>query len=74
MKRKKRFRPALPRFLTNVGGFVTAEGIRAWMRTLDYRAVFYDRSVDPVYGVDGSRIYVFWHERQFPRDRQTSEG
>jgi lysophospholipid acyltransferase (LPLAT)-like uncharacterized protein len=62
MRRKKRFRPALPRLLSNVGGFVAAEGIRAWMRTLDYRAVFYDRSVDPVYGVDGPRIYIFWHE------------
>jgi lysophospholipid acyltransferase (LPLAT)-like uncharacterized protein len=62
MPRKKRYRPTLPRFLTNLGGFVTAEGIRAWMRTLDYRAVFYDRSVDPVHGVDRSRIYIFWHE------------
>jgi lysophospholipid acyltransferase (LPLAT)-like uncharacterized protein len=62
MARKKRYRPALPRFLTNFGGFVTAEGIRAWMRTLDYRAVFYDRSVDPLYGVEHPRIYVFWHE------------
>jgi lysophospholipid acyltransferase (LPLAT)-like uncharacterized protein len=62
MRRKKRLRPALPPLLTNVGGFVAAEGIRAWMRTLDYRAVFYDRSVDPVHGVDRSRIYIFWHE------------
>ena len=45
-----------------LGGLVTAEGIRAWMSTLDYRAVFYDRSVDPVVGVGGPRIYIFWHE------------
>jgi lysophospholipid acyltransferase (LPLAT)-like uncharacterized protein len=32
------------------------------MSTLDYRAVFYDRSVDPVMGVGTPRIYVFWHE------------
>jgi lysophospholipid acyltransferase (LPLAT)-like uncharacterized protein len=32
------------------------------MSTLDYRAAFYDRSVDPALGVDRPRIYVFWHE------------
>src|SRR5687768_9450009 len=62
MKRKKRFRPALPRFITNLGGLITAEAIRAWMRTLDYRAAFYDQSVDPVLGVETPRIYIFWHE------------
>jgi hypothetical protein len=62
MGRKKRFRPALPGFLTQLGGFVTAQAIRAWMSTLDYRAVFYDHSVDPAFGVGGPRIYVFWHE------------
>jgi lysophospholipid acyltransferase (LPLAT)-like uncharacterized protein len=62
MGRKKRFRPALPHFLTRLGGLLTAAGIRAWMSTLDYRAVFYDRSVDPVLGVGQPRVYVFWHE------------
>ena len=32
------------------------------MSTLDYRAAFYDRSVDPVLGIGGPRIYIFWHE------------
>ena len=54
-------RPAA-RFLMKLGGLLAAKGIRAWMSTLDYRAVFYDRSVDPVLGVGGPRIYVFWHE------------
>jgi lysophospholipid acyltransferase (LPLAT)-like uncharacterized protein len=45
-----------------LGGLVAAEAIRAWMSTLDYRAAFYDRSVDPALGVGESRIYVFWHE------------
>lgn len=45
-----------------LGGLAAAKGISAWMSTLDYRAVFYDRSVDPVAGVDSPRIYVFWHE------------
>jgi lysophospholipid acyltransferase (LPLAT)-like uncharacterized protein len=45
-----------------LGGLLAAEATRAWMSTLDYRAVFYDRSVDPALGIGGSRIYVFWHE------------
>jgi lysophospholipid acyltransferase (LPLAT)-like uncharacterized protein len=45
-----------------LGGLLTSVGIRALMRTLDYRAVFYDRSVDPAYVVRSPRIYVFWHE------------
>ena len=39
-----------------------AKCLSAWMRTLDARAVFYDRTVDPVVGIGGPRIYVFWHE------------
>jgi lysophospholipid acyltransferase (LPLAT)-like uncharacterized protein len=62
MKRKKRRKLKVPRALVKLGGLLTAEAIRAWMSTLDYRAVFYDRSVDPAFGVGGPRIYVFWHE------------
>jgi lysophospholipid acyltransferase (LPLAT)-like uncharacterized protein len=62
MKRKKRFKLRLPRFLTGLSGLVTSEVIRAWMSTLDYRAAFYDQSVDPIHGVNGPRIYIFWHE------------
>jgi lysophospholipid acyltransferase (LPLAT)-like uncharacterized protein len=62
MPRKKRFRPRLPRALTKFGGLITAEAIRAWMSTLDYRAVFYDRAVDPALAIGGPRIYIFWHE------------
>jgi lysophospholipid acyltransferase (LPLAT)-like uncharacterized protein len=62
MKRKKRFKLRLPRFFTCLGGLVMSEAIRAWMSTLDYRGVFYDRSVDPIHGVNGPRIYIFWHE------------
>jgi lysophospholipid acyltransferase (LPLAT)-like uncharacterized protein len=62
MKRKKRRKLKLPRALVKVGGLVTAEAIRAWMSTLDYRAAFYDRSVDPALGIGGPRIYIFWHE------------
>ena len=52
--------------MIKLGGLVAAEGIRAWMSTLDYRAAFYDRSVDPLLGVDGPRIYIFWHENIYP--------
>jgi hypothetical protein len=51
-----------PSWLTKLGGLVAAKGILSYMHTLDARAVFYDRTVDPVLGVDGPRIYVFWHE------------
>jgi lysophospholipid acyltransferase (LPLAT)-like uncharacterized protein len=37
--------------------------IRAWMSTLDYKAAFYDPTVDPVDPrYHGQKIYVFWHE------------
>jgi lysophospholipid acyltransferase (LPLAT)-like uncharacterized protein len=57
-KRKLRHSPAF----TMLGGFLSAEGIRAWMSTLDYRAAFYEHSVDPVFGIQQPRIYIFWHE------------
>lgn len=59
-KRKKKRR--MPAFMMKLGGLAAAKGIRAWMSTLDYRAVFYDRSVDPILGIGGQRIYIFWHE------------
>ena len=61
-KGKKKKKRRMPAFLMKLGGLVAAEGIRAWMSTLDYRAVFYDRSVDPACGIGGQRIYIFWHE------------
>jgi lysophospholipid acyltransferase (LPLAT)-like uncharacterized protein len=48
--------------LTNLGGHLTTGLVRTWMRTLDFRGILYDRSVDPARGLHGSRIYVFWHE------------
>jgi lysophospholipid acyltransferase (LPLAT)-like uncharacterized protein len=62
MSKKKKGKRRLPPVLMKLGGLVAAEGIRAWMSTLDYRAVFYDRSIDPMLGVGGQRIYIFWHE------------
>jgi hypothetical protein len=51
-----------PNWLTKLGGLLAAKGIQSYMSTLDARAVFYDRSADPVAGVGGPRIYIFWHE------------
>jgi hypothetical protein len=60
-KPKLRF-PRTRDFFTKLGGLAASKGIAAWMQTLDTRAAFYDRTVDPVLGIEGPRIYVFWHE------------
>jgi lysophospholipid acyltransferase (LPLAT)-like uncharacterized protein len=60
-KKKKPF-PRARRFFMKLGGLLAAKGIQAWMRTLDTRAAYYDQTVDPVHGIEGPRIYVFWHE------------
>jgi lysophospholipid acyltransferase (LPLAT)-like uncharacterized protein len=64
-RKKKKLTQRVPRFVMNLAGLVSAQGIRAWMSTLDYRAAFYDRSVDPILGRGGPRIYIFWHENIF---------
>lgn len=43
-------------------GLGLAHGIRAWMSTLRYEAVFEDRLVDPALRRGGPRVYVVWHE------------
>lgn len=43
-------------------GLLASQGIRSWMSTLEYRAIFYDPAVDTINGTDVPRIYVFWHE------------
>jgi len=43
-------------------GLLTAKAIRGWMSTLDYRVFYYDQQVDPCWGTEQPRIYVFWHE------------
>jgi lysophospholipid acyltransferase (LPLAT)-like uncharacterized protein len=61
-RKKKKLKLRTPAFLMNFAGHIATAGIRAWMRTLDYRVAFYDSCVDPALGFDQSRIYVFWHE------------
>jgi lysophospholipid acyltransferase (LPLAT)-like uncharacterized protein len=60
--KKKKKKKRMPAFMMKLGGLVVAKGIRAWMSTLDYRVMYYDRSVDPILGQGGQRIYIFWHE------------
>jgi lysophospholipid acyltransferase (LPLAT)-like uncharacterized protein len=46
-----------------LGGLAVSTMIRGWMGTLDYQALFYDRSVDPATeGFRGPVVFVFWHE------------
>jgi len=46
-----------------LAGLAAASTVRGWMSTLDYKAAFYDPSVDPVdFRCRGQKIYVFWHE------------
>ncbi|MEX2091035.1 MAG: lysophospholipid acyltransferase family protein [Pirellulales bacterium] len=61
-RRKNKHFPRTRSIFMKLGGLLAAKGIQAWMQTLDTRAAFYDRSVDPVLGIEGPRIYVFWHE------------
>jgi lysophospholipid acyltransferase (LPLAT)-like uncharacterized protein len=62
MNLAKRHKLKVPSGLVKLAGLVTAQATRAWMSTLDYRAAFYDHSVDPALGLGGPRIYIFWHE------------
>ena len=53
----------LNRLAIKVGGLLAAGSIRAWMSTLDYKAAFYDPTIDPVDERNrGQMIYIFWHE------------
>lgn len=51
------------KIITAWGGLGIAAGVRAWMGTLDYRALYYDPTVDPANPLcRGRAIYLFWHE------------
>jgi hypothetical protein len=53
----------IDRLAVQFGGFLAASTIRAWMSTLDYKAAFYDPTIDPVDERNsGQKIYIFWHE------------
>jgi hypothetical protein len=49
--------------VNKLGGLLGAAAVRWWMSTLDYKAAYYDRTIDPVYPeCEGQKIYIFWHE------------
>jgi hypothetical protein len=49
--------------LNKLGGLLASAAVRQWMGTLDYKAAYYDRAVDPVFPeCRGQKIYIFWHE------------
>ncbi|MEX0641711.1 MAG: lysophospholipid acyltransferase family protein [Pirellulales bacterium] len=49
--------------LTKIAGLGSATAVRLWMRTLDYQAAYYDRSIDPAFPeCRQPAIYLFWHE------------
>jgi len=49
--------------VNKAGGLVGATLVRALMSTLDYKAAYYDHTVDPVFPeCRGQKIYIFWHE------------
>ncbi|MCH2114177.1 MAG: lysophospholipid acyltransferase family protein [Pirellulales bacterium] len=52
-------------WITRLAGLTAAKGIAAWMRTLEYRVLAYDQRVDPRFGSERPRIYLFWHEYIF---------
>jgi len=50
-------------FLTGLGALLGTAAVRFWMDTLDYKAAFYDWSIDPAQPeCQGQKIYLFWHE------------
>ncbi len=49
--------------LMSLGGLLGTSLVRSWMRTLDFKAVYYDPAIDPAYpDYRGKRIFIFWHE------------
>ena len=46
-----------------LGGMAIASITRHWMSTLEYKALYYDRRIDPtVRDFGGPAIFLFWHE------------
>ncbi|MCL2119195.1 MAG: lysophospholipid acyltransferase family protein [Planctomycetaceae bacterium] len=54
----------LQSLLLRGGGLFASTCVHHWMSTLDYKAAYYDPTVDPAYpsGNAHKRLYIFWHE------------
>ncbi len=49
--------------LHKLGGLLASGALRAWMATLDYKVVYHDAAIDPIFPeCQGQKIYIFWHE------------
>jgi lysophospholipid acyltransferase (LPLAT)-like uncharacterized protein len=50
-------------FLNKLGGLLGSAAVRWWMSKLDYKVLYDDPAVDPVFPeCQGQKIYIFWHE------------
>jgi lysophospholipid acyltransferase (LPLAT)-like uncharacterized protein len=49
--------------LNQFGGLLGSAAVRWWMRSLDYKVVYDDPKIDPIFPeCQGQKIYIFWHE------------
>jgi lysophospholipid acyltransferase (LPLAT)-like uncharacterized protein len=50
-------------FLHKLGGLLGSVAVRWWMSKLDYKVVYDDPAIDPIFPeCQGQKIYIFWHE------------
>jgi lysophospholipid acyltransferase (LPLAT)-like uncharacterized protein len=50
-------------FLNKLGGLASSAAVRWWMSKLDYKVLYSDPTIDPVFPeCQGQKIYIFWHE------------
>jgi lysophospholipid acyltransferase (LPLAT)-like uncharacterized protein len=50
-------------FLNQLGGLLGSAVVQWWMSKLDYKVLYEDPAVDPVFPeCTGQKIYIFWHE------------
>ncbi|MCL2622495.1 MAG: lysophospholipid acyltransferase family protein [Planctomycetaceae bacterium] len=54
----------LQSLLLRGSGLFASTCVHHWMSTLDYKAAYYDPTIDPAYpsGNSRKRLYIFWHE------------
>ena len=54
----------LQSLLLRGGGLFASTCVHHWMSTLEFKAAYYDPTVDPAYpsGSRRKRLYIFWHE------------
>lgn len=49
--------------VNKLGGLLSSAAVRWWMSKLDYKVLYADPTIDPVFPeYQGQKIYIFWHE------------